>query len=171
MANLEGIHICLLFTAICTSGIASSAITTYSSVTPTNVSSVSATDKLTCYPCYHNDSRSFVHTTHGDLSAYTSTCGASVLAGIQSLSTTTNINFSDVYSAIALTDCILAAIHLAHQNKTAHFTGNNTSIHLCVSTLPVHFRDFHHFTPGGARFAAAIVVLLVFLSSRRRKRT
>nr|AHH53916.1 minor glycoprotein [Kibale red colobus virus 2] len=171
MANLEGIYICFLFTAIRTSGATSSTTSASTNVTSTIVPGVSATDKPTCYPCYHNNSLSVDHTTHGDLSAYTSTCGASVLAGIQSLSTTTNINFSDVYSAIALTDCILAAIHLAHQNKTAHFTGNNTSIRLCVSNLPVHFRDFHHFTPGGARFAAAIVVLLVFLSSRRRKRT
>nr|AHH54168.1 minor glycoprotein [Kibale red colobus virus 2] len=171
MANFEGIYICLFFTAIRTSGATSTPATTSSNVISTIVPGVSATNKLTCYPCYHNNSLSVNHTTHGDLSAYTSTCGASVLAGIQSLSTATIINFSDVYSAIALTDCILAAIHLAHQNKTARFTGNNTSIHLCVSNLPVHYRDFHHFTPGGARFAAAIVVLLVFLSSRRRKRT
>nr|AHH53958.1 minor glycoprotein [Kibale red colobus virus 2] len=171
MANFEGIYLCLLFAAVCTSGATSTTTTPSSTLTTTSLSGVSATNKTKCYPCYHNGSASVNHETTGDLSAYTSTCGASVLAGIQSLSTNVNINFSDVYSAIALTDCILAAIHLAHQNKTAYFTGNNTSINLCVSTLPVHYRDFHHFTPGGARFAAAIVVLLVFLSSRRRKRT
>nr|AHH53986.1 minor glycoprotein [Kibale red colobus virus 2] len=171
MANFEGVYICLLLTAVRTCGATSSTTAASATVNSTTSPGVYATKDLKCYPCYHNNSLSVDHTTHGDLSAYTSTCGASVLAGIQSLSTQTTINFSDVYSAIALTDCILAAIHLAHQNKTAHFTGNNTSIKLCVSTLPVHYRDFHHFTPGGARFAAAIVVLLVFLSSRRRKRT
>nr|AHH53972.1 minor glycoprotein [Kibale red colobus virus 2] len=171
MANLEGIYICLLIATFRSGDSTSSTTTASPTITSTTMPGVTADKKLKCYPCYHNNSLSINHSTHGDLSAYTSSCGAHVLAGIQSLSTYTTINFSDVYSAIALTDCILAAIHLAAQNQTAHFTGNNTSIQLCVSTLPVHYRDFHHFTPGGARFAAAIVVLLVYLSSRRRKRT